>query len=191
MANCKRGFTLIELLVVVAIIGVLASVVLASLSDARGSARDSQRVQMLKQLQISLELYRNANGGYPATGSMETVYAGTDCVLSTVDSRRADWIPGLVSSGYIASLPANTSDTGCYMYASNGRLYVLSAWNAAEGSYTTSSNPLYSLAGFREVNFDQNCFYNHPNILTGGFYNRSFTMSNVTQGGTYSCTEGN
>ena len=67
----QKGFTLIELMVVIAIIGLLASVVLAALASSRTSARDASRVQAVKELQKALELYRNANNGnYPCATAM-------------------------------------------------------------------------------------------------------------------------
>lgn len=77
MSNKKSGFTLIELLVVIAIIGILASVVLSSLSTARVSARDAGRLSEARQLQTSLELFRNNNGFYPCNNG--TVTQGNWC----------------------------------------------------------------------------------------------------------------
>jgi len=63
----KRGFTLIELLVVIAIIGILSSVVLASLNDARQKSRDAKRVADIRQVQLALELFFDSNSSYPTT----------------------------------------------------------------------------------------------------------------------------
>jgi prepilin-type N-terminal cleavage/methylation domain-containing protein len=60
-----KGFTLLEILVVVAIIGILSSITLMSLSNVRGRALLSKAHQELKSVRQSLELYFIDYKSYP------------------------------------------------------------------------------------------------------------------------------
>ncbi len=97
MITKKRGFTLIELLVVIAIIGILSSVVVASLNSARVKARDARRVADVKQIQVALELYYDANNTYPAALTA---------------------LQGSTSGASLATIPADPSG-GSYSYVAN------------------------------------------------------------------------
>jgi len=60
--NSKRAFTLVEMLVVVAIIGILASLLLAALSRAKENGYRTQCANNFKQLAIGIQLYADDHG---------------------------------------------------------------------------------------------------------------------------------
>lgn len=75
----NKGFTLIELIVVIAIIGVLATLIINNLNDARTRARDSKKKQELVALKTGLRLYYNDFQTYPdnAAGNTDILACGT------------------------------------------------------------------------------------------------------------------
>lgn len=66
----NKGFTLIELLIVIVIIGILAVLIIPSLTSGPARARDSQRKADLRNLKTALESYYNDNNAYPTSLSV-------------------------------------------------------------------------------------------------------------------------
>ena len=68
----SKGFTLIELLVVIMIIGLLASMVIVSVSQSRAQARDAKRKADVQAIKTALEQYYQTKNAYPLTGDTPT-----------------------------------------------------------------------------------------------------------------------
>lgn len=65
LKNLSRGFTLIELLIVVAIIGILASMIIANVSGSRSKASDAKIKSDLNQLKTAMQIYYNDHQAFP------------------------------------------------------------------------------------------------------------------------------
>ncbi len=110
----RKGFTLIELLVVIAIIGILSSVVLASLNMARKKARDAKRVSGLNQLVTAIEMFYLDNGYYPSCSGK------TYCSSTYVpNSGWGDWVTLQIVPDYTGIIldPINIQNQYGYVYA--------------------------------------------------------------------------
>lgn len=99
----SRGFTLIELLVVIAIIGILSSVVLASLSSARNKGKDAAVKSALGSIRTQMEI--DANGSNYGTAAY-VAGAGSNVGCGVGNFNAATILP--IKANLVTNLAANT-----------------------------------------------------------------------------------
>ncbi len=83
----NHGFTLIELLVVIAIIGILASLLLPSLTNAKGRAHETICINNLHQIGIAMNLYKDDHETRFPPAFVQNKNPVTGEVLGIVDAR--------------------------------------------------------------------------------------------------------
>mgnify|MGYP000313949263 CR=1 FL=1 len=142
--NMKKtaGFTLIELLVVIAIIGILSSVVLASLNTARSKGVDASIKSNLAGIRAQAEIFYDNNGHYGAditsgdcttTDSMVFLDANITAAIDSAETSSSggitpatcmaddgDFNVGAAASSWAISVPLKTDPIQSWCVDSTG-----------------------------------------------------------------------
>lgn len=191
-ASKYKGFTIVELLIVIVVIAILAAISVVAYTGIQNRAKNVAIQSDIRQVAKLVESHAAQHGSFPSTGGLDSVHYDANCFYRADSDgfKGTEWVPG------ITNLPQNPGlqgsgrgGYGCYTYASDGTLYIISAWNAKWGGASTDT--LYRRLGWREVNNFTDNYYrcNHQNIggnstgtytINNDYYKYSYTISNIS-----------
>lgn len=139
------AFTLVELMIVVAIIGLLASVSVYILGNARQKSRDAKRVSDIQIIRAGLEQHWLERASYPSAPSQIQLGTGSGSVLCS--NGFVGTAEGVV---YLPKVPSGPQTGEYYLYMSDSPTIGYSIQFTMEGE---------------SVNGPAGTYYAHSNVI--------------------------
>lgn len=135
--SASRGFTLVELLISIAIIGILASIVVVNVNDARTKGADAGIIQTIGNMRGQAEIYYDEALSYSGMCDDSSIQAGINKAdefngLGGVVCVDGDDVAG--AWAIEAQLVASSSQYYCVDYTGTSERYVGSTISATSST---------------------------------------------------------
>lgn len=137
-SNFNRGFTLLEFLIVVALIGILATLTVLAMQNARRETRDAERVSIASQLRTSLALGFTELANYPTQEEGDLRLGGAGARLLCEASGEAKFVDAAGECAGTVFTPGG----------------IPLAPSPADGDCTPAQNSYRYMAGSGSTNFN-------------------------------------
>jgi prepilin-type N-terminal cleavage/methylation domain-containing protein len=196
--NKEQSFTLIELLVVIAIIGILAGILIVSMTGATNNANDARRKADINQLVQAILIAKTQDGTLPADSANCSLGSTCTGIQASLASKGITTFPKDPTTGnyYVYNrvsaddftLTGIMSDSSSYTYDSSTSKYSSSSLtNGACG--TANKDYTYDVSSY---NSDSFCSAGTANPATSSFPTSgnsvSWACNGLNSGSTASCS---
>ena len=108
MVRARSAFTLVEILIVVILLGILAAIVVPSMTDVTTISRETNLKENLSKIRAQLEVYRNQHNGLPTAANFpDQMTKYTNAAGQVNGTRTAEFRFGR----YLEQMPPNPIST--------------------------------------------------------------------------------